>query len=259
MQQLVEVRSSVIAVPLGTRTGLQQLEAVPGGDIAGHAALDGHDDGDLEHRPAGGGDADRRRPGGLLQRGEAGRIPDAGHVSGQMRRRRRGQQPAQVRADHVAADQQPQGAAEGLPHGPVAGRDPSGVLQPPLSDVAPVLARRGPAAGMPPVLPGSARLRLQPVQHPDDPQPPGITGLIVVDGCVWTGHRLGYHRAAAGLGRRPASGNGARRELLPQGGGLGGQAASPRCCVLRARRRDHGDVCRNHRESPNNASSASGR
>ena len=112
------------------------------------------------------------------------------------------------------------------------------------------------AASVPPVLPGSARLRLQPVQHPDDPQPPGITGLIVLHCCVRTGHRLGHHCAAAGLGRRPAGGDGARRELLPQGGGLGGQAASPRCCDLRPRRRDHGDVRRYHRESPNNASSA---
>ncbi len=53
VQQLVEVRSSVIAVSLGACTGFQQFEAVPDGDIAGHAALDGHDDGDLEHRPAG--------------------------------------------------------------------------------------------------------------------------------------------------------------------------------------------------------------
>ena len=146
VQQLVEVRSSVIAVSPGTRTGLQQLQAVPDGDIASHAALDGHDDRDLEHRPAGGGDADRRRPGGLLQRGEAGRIPDAGHVGGQMRRRRRGQQPAQVRPDHVAADQQSQGAAEAAPYGLVAGRDPSSVLEVQPGDVAPVLIRCGPAA-----------------------------------------------------------------------------------------------------------------
>jgi DNA invertase Pin-like site-specific DNA recombinase len=71
----------------------------------------------------------------------------------------------------TGADQQPQSAAEVLPHGPVAVRDPAGILQPPLSDVAPVLARRGPAADLPPVLPDRTRLRLQPVQHAEYPSP----------------------------------------------------------------------------------------
>ena len=132
-------------------------------------------------------------------------------------------------ADHIAADQQPQGTAEALPHGPVAVRDPAGVLQPPLSHVAPVLARRGPA-----VRHASGPARKNQAAPPASPacgvpQPPEMAGLAVLRARIGTGHRLGHHRVTAGPGR-PASwprGHGARTSAARRQSQRSGGAPAP--------------------------------
>ncbi len=109
MQQLVEVRAGVPALRGGD--GVQQLQAVPDGDIGYRAALGRQDRGDPAHRQVLGTGAGRVRPRQRSERGEAARVAGPGHLGRQVLRSCRGQQPRQAGPDDIAADQREHAAA----------------------------------------------------------------------------------------------------------------------------------------------------
>ncbi len=177
--QLVEERAAVSAVAparlSGFRGGLHHLHAVSDGDVAGLPAFRRHDHGDAGQRDLPGRLARGMLPAQLVQRGEPPGIAGACQRGGQVLRRRGGQQPAHAGPDHVCADQDRQAlgapvlkAADGGVGAAGGGR--SGRQDPPVGG----LLRAG---GHPPLLPGPARHRGQPVQHAADA--PAHLGLVV--------------------------------------------------------------------------------
>lgn len=120
LQRLVEAEV-VAPTPLAGRFGgdeLQQLKAVADGDIAHPTALGRHDHGDpAQHLHPGhrlglvaGPLGARVDQGAKL--GEGARVPDPAHVGGQVADRGGDGEPGKRWAEHVAADQGPQRAAQ---------------------------------------------------------------------------------------------------------------------------------------------------
>jgi hypothetical protein len=167
VQQLVEVRARVAPAPAQQQFG--HLDAVPGGDVANHAALGGHHGGDPAQCAVFGVGVRGVLAANRDQLREPFRVAAAGHLNGQHLHRPRRQKPRQARPDHITADQHENGAAQGVEVVllPCAGR--AVAPQPPDYAVPPSdVAGRVGAADQPPVLPSPPGMVLQPAQDLSD-------------------------------------------------------------------------------------------
>jgi hypothetical protein len=168
VQELVEERAVPVAAgPVGEHepAAVQQLNAVAGRDVGDEAALGRHDQGDPLDRGHERGLPDRAGLPQCPQGRDPGGVTDPAHLLGDPDRGGGGQQPGQSRADDIGADQLDQPRAEPVVLPPAQGPAHSGGLQviehllPPVG--GPVGASAG---GVPPLLPGRARVQLKPVQ-----------------------------------------------------------------------------------------------
>jgi len=259
VQQLVEVRALVAGEGADVGGDLEQFQAVADGDVSDHAALGHHEGGDPVQRHPGGGFPDRIGLAARGQVGESGRVTGAGHLRRQPLRGGRGEQPGEAGADHIGAHQRQQAGAEHRRVEPAIER--RGGLAPPDREASPVdPAVIGGAAGQPPLLPGVARLCLQPVHdEADAPLAVVFTGRGVHD--ERRRPQLLKHRLPGQPGLRPGGGDPAGREPRPQ-------RLRPRPGSARRRRRRRPPdgqlraairTGRHHRSVPNKMFNDSGR
>ena len=254
MQQLVEaVALAVSPGAVAGIAGLYQLQAVPGGDVGERAALGRDDDRQLLDRQAAGVMADPGPGSAVLQRGEAGAVPQPGHLPAEREPDRAGDQPCRAGPDGIGVDQLAEPERHGLQElGAVSrvagGGEPVHDRRPPVR-----LTVAGDSAGLPALLPGVPGMPFQPAQETPQREPPPLQ--LPRGFRIGRGQQPARQRRPAQRRRLPRIRDGPGRELLQQGGrGFRPHPGASRCLRPRGRRPGGG-----HPRLPNSTSSDSGR